>query len=190
VDRRSFLAGLGALPAAALLSGCGREHAAGPRTLRFAYRTDWKSMDPAQCFDASTLQAIRLLYQGLYDCDDQLNFVPWLAAQMPEVSADKTAYTVPLRPGIRFANGREMEAEDFVYSIGRVFEPATQSPGATILRNVARLHAPDRHTLRIELEKPDLAFLWLLTLPYTYAVPREEVERHGKEWYRNPCGTA
>jgi peptide/nickel transport system substrate-binding protein/oligopeptide transport system substrate-binding protein len=186
MDRRAFLAGLAALPAA-LVSGCGR--AAGSRTLRFAYRTDWKSMDPAQCFDASTLQVMRLLYQGLYDCDDQLNFVPWLAEELPEVSADKRVYTIRLRPGIPFANGREVEAEDFVYSIRRIFDPATQSPGATFLRNVKGLHAPDRHTLRIELEKSDLAFLWLLTLPYTYPVPREEVKRHGETWYRNPCGT-
>jgi len=203
VDRRSFLAGLAALPAAALLSGCGRERTAGERTLRFAYHTDYKSMDPAKCFEASALQVMRLLYQGLLDCDDQMNVVPWLAAELPQVSADKTTYTIRLKPGIRFANGREVEAEDCVYSIQRIFQPATQSPGATFLRNIRGskafqdgeaphiegLRAQDRLTLRIELEKPDLAFLWLLTLPYTYPVPREEVERHGKEWYRNPCGT-
>src|SRR5262249_50876800 len=144
-----------------------------------------------------------LLNQGLYDCDDQMNIVPWLAAEMPELSADKTTYTIRIKPGTRFANGREVEAEDFVYAIRRIFDPATQSPGLTFLRNirgarafrageaadVGGLRARDRHTLCVELEQPDLAFLWLLTLPYTQPVPREEVERRGKSWARNPCGT-
>jgi ABC-type transport system substrate-binding protein len=201
VDRRSFLAALGAAPAAALLSGC--DSTAGSRVLRFAFRTDYKSMDPAQCFDSSTVQAMRLLNQGLYDCDDGMNLVPWLAAELPEVSADKTTYTIRIKSGTRFANGREVEAGDFVYAIRRIFDPATQSPGLTFLRNirgwkafrdgeaadVEGLRAPDRYTLCIDLEKPDLAFLWLLTLPYTYPVPREEVEGRGKSWARNPCGT-
>jgi ABC-type transport system substrate-binding protein len=215
VDRRSFLAALTA-PAAMALSGCGRRSDRS-RTLRLAYESDFKSMDPAQCYEASTLQVMRSLYGGLLDCDDDMRLVPWLAAEMPEVSADKTAYTFRIRPGVLFANGRELEAEDFVYSIERVYEPATRSPGTTFLRNLrggrafedarrqdanqhsaGRLAAPtrlegvralDRYTLRIELEHPDLAFLWLVTLPYTYAVPREEVERHGNEFYRRPCGT-
>src|SRR5207237_170346 len=106
------------------------------RTLRFAYRTDYKSMDPAQCYDSATLQVMRLLNQGLLDCDDGLNLVPWLAAEMPEVSADKTTYVIRIRPGVPFANGRELVAEDFVYAITRVFEPATQSAGPTFLRGI------------------------------------------------------
>jgi peptide/nickel transport system substrate-binding protein len=213
VDRRSFLAALATLPGAGLFSGCSGGPAREPRTLRFAYRTDYKSMDPAQCFEAATLQVMRLLYGGLLDCDDDLRLVPWLAAALPEVSADKRVYTFPIREGVRFANGRELEAEDFVYTIERIFEPATKGPGPSFLHNLrgaaafqkARgedagrrtaeptrlegVRALDRHTLRIELEDPDLAFLWLITLPYTYPVPREEVERHGEEFYRNPCGT-
>ncbi|HKI33821.1 MAG TPA: ABC transporter substrate-binding protein [Gemmataceae bacterium] len=218
MDRRSFLAALAA-PAAALLPGCGHG-AQSAGTLRLAYETDFKSLDPAQCFDASTLQVMRILYGGLLDCDDDLKLVPWLAAEMPEVSADRLSYTFTIRQGVRFANGRELTADDFVYAIERIFEPATKSVGTTFLRNLRgaepfgearqrdaeeqgtgrreRLAEPrrlegvralDRCTLRIELEKPDLAFLWLLTLPYTYPVPREEVERHGEVFSRNPCGT-
>ncbi len=206
MDRRAFLAALTASPAA-LLSGCGRS-GAGPRTLRIAYRTDFKTMDPAISYDAETLPYIRLLYQGLLDADDDLKLVPALAEELPAVSADKLAYTFRIRRGVRFANGREVEAADFVYALQRTLDPATKSPWPAFLKNVrgardfedarkrgdaaarvAGLSSPDRFTLRIELEKPDLAFLWVLTLPYTYAVPREEVERRGDEFYRDPCGT-
>jgi ABC-type transport system substrate-binding protein len=220
--KRSLLGrAAGPLLACLLLTGCG-DGGAGPesRTLRFAYRTDFKSMDSAECFDASATQLMRLLHQGLLDCDDTMTLVPWLAAAMPEVSADKTTYTFRIRRGVRFANGRELVAEDFAYALERLFEPATRSPGRSFLRNLrgseafgraraedarrqgvgpgkraaepTRLEgarALDRYTLRLELDKPDLAFLWLLALPYTYPVPREEVERYGEEFYRHPCGT-
>ena len=218
MHRRSFLAAVAAGPAA-LLSGCGPgTHEAG--TLRLAYEGDFKSLDPAECFDAGTLQVMRILYGGLLDCDDDLKLVPWLAAEMPEVSADRLSYTFTIRQGVRFSNGRELTADDFVYAIERIFEPDTNTVGTTFLHNLrgvepfaaARkrdaeeqptsrrerraepnrlkgVRALDRFTLRIQLEKPDLAFLWLLTLPYTYPVPREEVERPGKDFYRNPCGT-
>jgi ABC-type transport system substrate-binding protein len=189
VDRRSFLAALAAAPGAALLSGCGRAPAGRSRTLRIAYRTDFKTMDPATSNDAETLPYVRLLSQGLLDADDEVKLVPALAAEMPAVSEDKRSYTFRIRQGVRFANGRELEAADFVYSLERVLDPATKSSWPAFLRNLRRVTAPGRFTLRIELKEPDLAFLWVLTLPYTYAVPREEVERHGDEFYRHPCGT-
>jgi len=206
VNRRTFLAGLAAAPAV-LLSGCSRTDASS-RTLRIAYRTDFKTMDPAVANDAETMPFIRLLYQGLLDADDDVKLVPALAAEMPAVSDDKTTYTFRIRPGVRFANGRELEAADFVYALERTLDPATKSAWPAFLRNirgakdfeearkngdreahVVGLHAPERMTLRIELAKPDLSFLWVLTLPYTYAVPREEVERQGDDFYRHPCGT-
>jgi peptide/nickel transport system substrate-binding protein len=199
---------------ACLAAGCGKG-VPEKRTLRIAYATDFKTMDPALGNDAETLPYLLLLYQGLLDCDDNQQLVPWLAAEMPAVSADRRVYTFRLRQGVRFANGRELEAADFVYSLERTLDPATKSAWPPFLRNikgardfeearkqetgrgartfepvhVAGLSAPDRTTLRIELEKPDLAFLWVLTLPFTYAVPREEVERLGDEFYRHPCGT-
>jgi ABC-type transport system substrate-binding protein len=219
MNRRAFLAALAAAPAAALAPGCGGGAAPGARTLRFAYPTDYKSLDPAQCFDAATMQLMRLLYGGLLDCDDDMRLVPWLAAGLPEVSADKKKYTFTVRKGVRFANGRELTADDFVYAVERVLDPATKSPAETLLRNVRGARAfkaareadagrgglgpgervaeptrlegarADGDTLRFELERPDLAFPWLATMPCTYPLPREEVERHGEEFYRNPCGT-
>jgi ABC-type transport system substrate-binding protein len=220
VDRRSFLAALAVAPAA-LLSGCGSGAAPDAGTLRIAFPTDYKSLDPAQMSDTNTLQVLRLLYQGLLDCDDDMNLVPWLAARMPEVSADKRTYTFEIKRGVRFANGRELIADDFVYSIERNFEPATRATGTGFLRNIRgseafqkaraedaeregterrrRLAEPirlegvrvldDPYTLQIELEQPDLAFPWIVTLPFFYPVAHEEVEQYGEDFLRHPCGT-
>src|SRR5205085_32157 len=131
---------------------------------------------------------------------DDGKLVPWLAAALPDVSADRRVYTFQLRPGVRFANGRELEASDCIFALERTLDPATKSSWPAFLRNiagaaayeearkqeptsggrtltpthVAGLTAPERHRLRIELEKPDLALPWVVTLPFTYPVPREE----------------
>src|SRR4051794_6383221 len=116
-------------------SGCSSS-SGGPdasRTLRVAYQSDFKSMDPAISGDTETATFITLMYQGLLDCDDNMKLVPWLATEMPTMSEDKRVYTFHLKQGIRYSNGREMEARDFVYAIERTLDPATRSPWPSFL---------------------------------------------------------
>lgn len=201
------------------LAGCGAAPAAvAPKrnTLRLAVEADIKTLDPSVSSDWDSQPLVRMLYHGLLDYDDGTNLVPWLARELPRVSADGRAFTFRLKPGTRFGNGRELEARDCVYGIERSLDPATKSWGEGFLRNirgaaafteargkdraagsktweaeprhVSGLEALDRYTLRITLEKPDLAFPYVMTMTFTYPVPREEVERYGEEFYRHPVG--
>lgn len=197
----------GCAPAAAYRRGSGD-------TLRLALRTDVNSLDPAIAYDLESWPLVRLVNQGLLDYDDGTNLVPWLARELPSVSPDGRTFTFRLRPGIRFSNGRELAAADYVYTLERILDPATRSPGDGFFRNivgarafqaararrgagraaaepahVSGLRAPDRYTLQIRLEQPDLSFANVMALPFTYAVPREEVARHGQDFYRHPVGT-
>lgn len=200
-----------------LLPGCAGEHPSAAHALRLATRTDLQSLDPAIAFDYVTLTLVRLLFQGLVDYGDDVDLVPWLAEEMPTNSADGRVYTFRLKPGATFANGREVEAADFVYSLERILDPRTKSPGLDYYRNirgatafqrareqemehggnqrriepthVSGLRALDRLQLQIELEEPDLAFLNLLAMPFAYVVPREVVEAEGRDFGRRPLGS-
>lgn len=211
---------LGVVPLLGLLPGCGAARAGGSameRTLRLAVGEDIKTLDPSVSSDWDSQPLVRLLYHGLLDYDDGTKLVPWLARELPEVSPDARTFTFRLRPGIHFANGREVVAEDCAYAIARSLHPATKSWGEGFLRNIegaaeftaARgreprrpdgsgapwtervkgLETPDRYTLRIRLKEPDPAFPYLMTMTFTYPVPREEVERRGKDFEREPVGT-
>ena len=173
----------------------------GENALRIAVPSDPRSLDPAIAYDVVTWPLVRTLFHGLIDYDDDLNLVPWHSRSWT-VSEDGRTFTFKLRPGIRFSNGRPVNSRDFAYSLERILNPATKSPGQGFYRNIAGarayqdgeadhvsgLRTPDEETLVIELVHPDLPFLYCIAMPFAYAVPREEVERRGDEFGRYPVG--
>lgn len=174
---------------------------AGENVLRIAVPSDPRSLDPAIAYDVVTWPLVRALFHGLVDYDDDLNLVPWHARSWT-ISEDGRTITFKLRRDIRFSNGRTITSEDFAYSLERILNPATRSPGQGFYRNivgarafqdgtadrVAGLRTPDGETLEIELVHPDLPFLYCIAMPFAYAVPREEVERRGETFGRYPVG--
>jgi ABC-type transport system substrate-binding protein len=145
--------------------------------------------------------------------------VPNTAEALPGVSADGRTYTFRIRRGIYFADDpafkgarRELTAQDYAYSFKRFFDPRYRSPYAFIFSGkiagldalgeaakksgqfdyaapVAGLQTPDRYTLVIRLNEPDLNFPHVLAFPLTSAVPREAIEAYGEEAPSHPVGT-
>jgi peptide/nickel transport system substrate-binding protein len=92
---------------------------------------------------------------------------------------DDLTYIFKLRPGIRFhnippVNGREMTAEDIIYSYNRVRE---LKAFAGFLSGIARMEAPDRSTFKITLDKPNADMLDTLCQNQLSIVARERVEQ-------------
>ncbi len=144
---------------------------------------------------------------------------PVLADGMPEVSPDGLTYTFHIRKGVHFAddkcfpggNGREVTAEDFAYSWKRIADVKTQSTCFWIFEDkiaginqyheeslkrqvsydepVAGIQALDKYTLQVKLTQPYPQLIWVLTMSYTFVVPREAVEFYGKEFLNHPVGT-
>jgi ABC-type transport system substrate-binding protein len=92
-------------------------------TLRLAFPSDWRSLDPAVIYDTVGLSVMRLMFQGLFEYDDAGNLVPDQIKDW-SLSPDQRTYTFHLKPDIRFAHGREVEAEDYVFSLERILDPA------------------------------------------------------------------
>ena len=138
-----------------------------------------------------------------------------LAADWPDISDDGLTYTIRLKRGVffiddsSFANGkgREVVAEDFVYSIKRHFDPSTRPQGAWLWNGrivglnewkaagsdyaveVPGLLALDSHTLQIRLNSPYPQLLFTLAMGYSALVPREAVEYYGREFAVHPVGS-
>jgi len=130
--------------------------------------------------------------------DNSLHVKPSIAHKWG-ISKDGENYTFYLRDDVYFhdnehfenGKGRKVIAQDFVYSLNRISDNKTASPGAWILNNVQEngIIALNDTTLQIKLNTPFPAFLGLLTMQYCSVLPHEIVEYYGNDFRKNPVGT-
>ena len=167
------------------------------------YKDDISTLDPAIGYDWQNWSMIKSLFNGLMDYKPgTTELIPDLAESYT-VSDDGLTYTFKLRRGVKFHNGRELTSEDIKYSIERSVNPETQSPGQGFFSTIAGfddmvagkakslsgIEAPDRYTVRITLSRPDATILQVLAINFSFAVPREAVEKYGQDFGRHPVGT-
>jgi ABC-type transport system substrate-binding protein len=169
-------------------------------TLRLARLFDPATLDAPKVELIEDLMLIPLLYQTLLDVRGGTNLVPGAAREW-STSADQKVYSFKLRPGVRFSNGREVVAGDYVFTLERLLNPATVSSMSSYLtgirgaaafiggrtNHVAGLSAPTPDTLVIELERSDPTFGFIL-VSQGVAVPAEEIERLGARFAVQPVG--
>jgi len=157
------------------------------------------TLDPAFAKSQTLIWPVHQLFNGLVQMDSELNVQPCIAKKW-NVSDDGKTYTFHLRNDVYFhdhhlfpdGEGRKVKASDFVYSLKRIYDPETASPGAWIFNYLDKKRGPQAvndSTLKIHLKRPFPAFLGLLTMKYCSVVPREIVEHYGDEFGRHPVGT-
>ncbi|MBC7235886.1 MAG: peptide ABC transporter substrate-binding protein [Chloroflexi bacterium] len=161
------------------------------------------TLDPAMVQDSTSAEYIVHLFSGLVTLDADLEIVPDLAERW-EVDGTGRLYTFYLDPQATFHNGRPILAEDVIYSIERACDPALGSPVAPSylddivgvaeyvqgrVEHIAGLKAPAAHTVQIEIDAPKAFFLAKLTYPTSFVVDREQIEREGESWMRQPNGS-
>ena len=167
------------------------------------YKDDVATLDPAIGYDWQNWSMIKSLFDGLMDYQPGTTELRPELAESYEISQDGTTFTFKLRPGVKFHNGREMTADDVKYSIERVVNPKTQSPGAGFFASIKGFDAAaggsaetlegvtivDPLTIRFDLSRPDATFLHVMALNFSHVVPKEDVEKHGPDFGKNPVGT-
>jgi ABC-type transport system substrate-binding protein len=167
------------------------------------YKDDVATLDPAIGYDWQNWSMIKSLFDGLMDYDPGTTDLRPGLAESYTISDDGMVFTFEMRNGVQFHNGREMTAEDVVYSFNRVTNPTTQSPGAGFFWSIKGYDAmasgeadalegvtvEGPGTVRIELSRPDATFLHVMALNFASVVPREAVEAAGDDFGKNPVGT-
>jgi peptide/nickel transport system substrate-binding protein len=155
-------------------------------TLTAAISSDPVNLDPALSSAYSTFEILENVYNQLVDLDANLQPVPELAESW-DVSADKLSYTFHLRHGVKFQNGREMVADDVVYSFERIRNPDTKSGVAYIFDPIDKIQAVDQYTVLITTKTVYAPLLVKLASPGLAIVPKEEVAKG--DFDKHPVGT-
>jgi ABC-type transport system substrate-binding protein len=171
--------------------------------ITITYKDDVATLDPAIGYDWQNWSMIKSLYDGLMDyAPGTTDLRPGLAESY-EISEDGQTFTFKLREGVKFHNGREMTAEDVKYSLDRVTNPKTQSPGAGFFGSIAGFDAIssgetetlegvkviDPLTVEITLSRPDATFLHVMGLNFAAVVAKEAVEEAGADFGKTAMGT-
>ncbi len=111
--------------------------------------------------------------------------------------------------------GRKFTSQDVKYSLSRVLDPRTGSLGFDFYKNyvvgakefneeITKATSENRSpnltdvsgykvindtTFQIKLTKPFSPFIYYMCLGFAYIVPKEAVEKYGKDFFQNPVGT-
>jgi peptide/nickel transport system substrate-binding protein len=107
------------------------------------------------------------VYEPLYTFDANWNVAPMLAESMPAISKDGLVYTIPLRKGVKFHNGKEMTSDDVIASLKRWMDMAPR--GKAIAKEVKTLEAKGPNTVVITLNRPYAPLLAHFALPSGFA---------------------
>jgi peptide/nickel transport system substrate-binding protein len=110
------------------------------------------NLDPRVATDEASQKVHQLLYSPLFRVDDTLRVVPELAAS-PFEQPDPSTYVVRLRHGVLFHNGRELSADDVVYTFRSFLDPKFRGRTAPY-RVLASVTALDRYTVEFKLKSP------------------------------------
>ena len=193
------------------------------KVLRYAFPVAETSLDPHKVSDLYS----SLIGNAIFDTPLKYDYLarppklkPNTLAAMPEISADGMTYTLRVRPGIYFDDDpafggrkRELTAEDYVYSMKRLFDPKLAAPLLSEVEGIiagsdealakARkanrldydapiegLKVVDRYTWQVKLNQPFYVFIYnFADCRASCAVAREVVERYGSDIGAHPVGT-
>jgi peptide/nickel transport system substrate-binding protein len=116
-----------------------------------------KTLNPITAIENASRDVIRRMHADLIHIDPiSQQTVPALAKYWTH-SPDGRQYTLRLRRGVRFSDGRPFDADDVLFSFAVYLDPNVHSPQRDLLLvdgeppNVEKL---DRYTIRISFQKP------------------------------------
>jgi oligopeptide transport system substrate-binding protein len=185
---------------AAFLLSCQNNRSSSKQVFHYNESSNIATLDPAFAKNQSIIWAVHQIFNTLVQTDNSLKIVPSLAYRW-EISDDRLRYTFHLRQDVFFhdndafegGKGRLMTAQDVEYSFKRIVDKNTASSGAWIFNTrvdtIEPFQAVNDSTFRINLIRPFTPLPGLLSMQYCSIVPREVVEKWGKDFRSHPCGT-
>ncbi len=165
-------------------------------TLKFAYSSEWDSLDPGNTYYGFSWDFIRLYERQL------VMFKPGPGKESQEIVGDlaegkgvpsdnNQTWTYKLKPGLKFSDGTPITSKDVAYGVLRSIDKTTFPNGPTYFDEVLNLPAgykgpfttpnidasqailtPDDLTVVFKLNKPIGQFDQLAQLPMTSPVPK------------------
>ncbi|MCP3054322.1 ABC transporter substrate-binding protein [Aurantimonas marianensis] len=166
-----------------------------PNVLVVGQIAEPKSLDPQAVTAVNDFRILVNLYDGLVRYKDGTLEVEPSLAESWTISEDGKTYTFTLREGVKFHDGTPFDAEAVKFNFDRMlkedhpFADTGPFPLAFFFSAVEEVTAVDPTTVEFKLDAPYAPFLSNLAYPTGLIVSPAAVEKHGKDFGRNPSGT-
>ncbi len=163
--------------AALSILGAGETLSAAEQVITVGVDQEAVGIDPHIATAFSSHRRIDLLYNKLVRIDENLSIVPDLAESWE--TPNNLTYVFKLKKGVKFHNGRELTSADVKYSLQRIQDPKTASPGRSYIATVTAIDTPDPYTVKLTLSGPLPSLLDGLSSNNCAIVAKEVVEANG-----------
>jgi peptide/nickel transport system substrate-binding protein len=165
-----------------LIAGC-RARVEPPGTVTMIIESSPNNLDLRQGTDAQSERVGGLIFDALVKKDEHYELRPWLATSWEQ--PDALTWVFHLRDGVRFHDGRPLEAEDVVYTIESLIDGSLVTAKSGSFANVKRAEAKDRLTVVVHMKRPDAGLLFNVSDGLFGVVPRGS----GKDFGMHPVGS-
>jgi oligopeptide transport system substrate-binding protein len=217
-SKKVLAALLTAMLATSVLAGCGKTPEAAPtpttpaadkidadQTLNIV-GYDFTSLDTAKVSDTESITVIGSVFEGLVRETSKDGKIVTELAEAKEIkkNADGTVYTITLKDGIQWTDGKAVSAKDYEYAWKKLCDPAVSQDYLTLLgdegmvkgasefaagtgkREDVGVKALDDKTLEVTLKQPNPYFESLIAFKLL-APQREDInkqlgDQYGQDW--------
>jgi peptide/nickel transport system substrate-binding protein len=157
-----------------------------PGTFVVIIESSPNNLDPRQGTDAQSERVGALIFDALVKKDEHYNLSPWLATSWEQ--PDALTWVFHLRDGVRFQDGRPLEAADVVWTIQSLTDQKLAgviSSKSGSFAKVDRVDARDRLTVVVHMKQPDANLLFNMSDGLFGVVPRGA----GSDFGLHPVGS-
>ncbi|MFC9292556.1 ABC transporter substrate-binding protein [Streptomyces sp. NPDC057011] len=138
------------------------------------------TLDYTMAFDYPQNTILSNVCESLMRWTPALTTEPGLAQKAS--NPDPTTWIYDLRPGVRFHDGREMTADDVVFSLGRQMDPDNAAAWAQVFQNVTSVTKSGPLQVTVKLKKPDSQFPQYMATAAGVVASKSAVEAAGKDY--------
>ncbi len=206
---KTATSGGGKTPAAGTTTAAGGDQAPADQQKITIQSPEPEFYDPHRSNFEQDIAVERMLFRGLYNLTDDgkggVKVVPMMAEGEPTVAG--SVYTVKLKAGLKWSDGKALTSDDFVYGFQRECDADVASPyqyvlGAGLgevkgcdelfnnkdaaqkqaLTDALGVKAVDATTLQFTLNKPIATFTTIWSLWATFPSRKDVITQFGDKW--------
>lgn len=149
---------------------------------------DFTTMDPADTSDTLSGGIQRMITDGLFGFDDDMNIIPMLATSY-EANDEATEFVLHLREGVSFTNGEAWNAEACKLNLDRMDDEDLGLKRSTFISSVIdTVEIVDDYTVKVTLTEPFGAFISNLAHPCMVMLAPETINAGNEAAAYDPIG--